>query len=772
MKVNHQMIEDDFETLFALVPDAACVLNEKGAFKVVNEKFAMIFNHKKEDFVEKTILDINLPEEETNNLQEILQSTMKGLVSDPRLMQVKAINGCCQKLEMRTKKILYGKKSAVLFIFQNLSKGLINSEQPQYPGSVKSNIREDIERTIASIFESSPDAITVSDVYGRLIICNQAALDLLGFSSKDEILVKSSLELISPTDHHRALQAMAQSLKTGYVKNLELTFMTKTGNPLPAECSINIIKDAAGTPILFVIITRDVTERKKAHEDLARSEERLKLTLEAVNDGIWDWDIPSGNAFFNPGYYTMLGYDPYEFPQNYANWKSKIHPDDVERVEREINEAIEKDKGYAIEFRMRAKSGGWRWILTRGKTVGWDSQRKPVRMVGTHKDITDRKLAQQVLSDSEEKHRRLFEESIDAIFLTDTETGKIVDCNTAASKLVGREKSELIGQHQSLIHPLTSNEKGFTKEFKEHVSNPALPVETQVITKTGETKYVSIKANVFELKGQKLIQGVFRDITDLKKANEKLLNLKEFDERIIDSLGDALLIVDPEDFTILNANRVAHEQLKLERKDMIGKTCYETTHSSSTPCEAPKHICPIRETKNTGKPVYVEHTHLDSQQNEVIVEISVYPVKNEQGKTVVVHIAKDITKRKIMERELKESETKFRTITNSVRDAIILVDDQTKVTYWNPAAETIFGYSVKEAIGKDVHELVVPPTMSQAGKDYIKIGVKAFAGTGLGNFTSGNVELVGLRKDGSRISRKNYLYRLYICMENGTLSES
>jgi len=101
-----------------------------------------------------------------------------------------------------------------------------------------------------------------------------------------------------------------------------------------------------------------------------------------------------------------------------------------------------------------------------------------------------------------------------------------------------------------------------------------------------------------------------------------------------------------------------------------------------------------------------------------------------------------------MERELKESEAKFRTITNSVRDAIVLVDDQAKVTYWNPAAEKILGYSNKEAIGKDVHQLVVPPTMSKVGKECIKIGVKAFAETGAGNFTVGNVELIGLRKDG------------------------
>ncbi len=243
--------------------------------------------------------------------------------------------------------------------------------------------------------------------------------------------------------------------------------------------------------------------------------------------------------------------------------------------------------------------------------------------------------------------------------------------------------------------------------------------------------------------------AVCNDITERKNAEEHLNNLKEFDERILDSLGDALLIIDPENFSILNANKISYEQLKCERKDLIGRTCYEATHSRSSPCEAPNDICPIREMVKTGKQVTVEHTHFNSQQNEVIVEISAFPVKNDQGKTVIIHIARDVTQKKLMERELKENEVKFRGITNSVRDAIILADDQAKVTHWNPAAEKIFGYSNKEAIGKDVHQLVVPSTMSKVGKECIKIGVKTFAETGEGSFMVGNVELIGLRKDGS-----------------------
>jgi PAS domain S-box-containing protein len=125
------------------------------------------------------------------------------------------------------------------------------------------------------------------------------------------------------------------------------------------------------------------------------SEERLRLTLEATNDGIWDWNIPTGAAVFSPRWYTMLDYEPYELPQTYDTWKRLVHPDDADRAAREIKEGIAKGKGYAIEIRMRTKSGGWRWILTRGGVVERDADGDPIRMVGTHTDITERKTTEQ-----------------------------------------------------------------------------------------------------------------------------------------------------------------------------------------------------------------------------------------------------------------------------------------------------------------------------------------------------------------------------------------
>ncbi|KQC08168.1 MAG: hypothetical protein APR62_05335 [Smithella sp. SDB] len=127
------------------------------------------------------------------------------------------------------------------------------------------------------------------------------------------------------------------------------------------------------------------------------------------------------------------------------------------------------------------------------------------------------------LRDSEDKWRRLFEESYDAIFVADSSTGEILDCNYAATALIGRSKKELIGQHQRILHPHKDSVEQFTETFQHHATDMQDQVlETQVITKDSTIKDVEIKASIINLGGRKVIQGAFRDITDRKIAQEKL----------------------------------------------------------------------------------------------------------------------------------------------------------------------------------------------------------------------------------------------------------
>jgi two-component system sensor kinase FixL len=135
------------------------------------------------------------------------------------------------------------------------------------------------------------------------------------------------------------------------------------------------------------------------------------------------------------------------------------------------------------------------------------------------KEIDVRKRVEEQLRRAEENYRTQFEGALDAIFVADAETGILVNCNPAATRLVGRKKAELIGQHQRILHPPYEIEGEFSKTYKEHLKEKqGQTIETQIITKTGMIRDVAINASLIEVGGKKLMQGIFRDITENKKA--------------------------------------------------------------------------------------------------------------------------------------------------------------------------------------------------------------------------------------------------------------
>jgi PAS domain S-box-containing protein len=172
----------------------------------------------------------------------------------------------------------------------------------------------------------------------------------------------------------------------------------------------------------FADVAWEVAKRKRTEAALIESEARYAVTLEAVNDGLWDWHVPSGRAFFSPLYYAMLGYEDGEFVASYVMWRGMIHPDDVDRVEKDLQKSVESGDGFNIELRLKMKSGRFRWVVTRGNAVERDADGKVLRMVGTLSDITDRKQAEryrglsaevlQILNESND-----FRESIHSILI-------------------------------------------------------------------------------------------------------------------------------------------------------------------------------------------------------------------------------------------------------------------------------------------------------------------------------------------------------------------
>ncbi|OUC14095.1 MAG: hypothetical protein B0A82_13830 [Alkalinema sp. CACIAM 70d] len=171
------------------------------------------------------------------------------------------------------------------------------------------------------------------------------------------------------------------------------------------ELEMRVQERTAELVAVNVALEKEIQERTAAEAALRASEERWQLAARGSNDGIWDWNIQGNQVFFSPGWKQMLGYEDDEIPNHLEEWSKRVHPQDSGRVHQAVQDHLaQKTPFYTHEFRMRCKDSSYKWILARGQAL-WDSQGQPIRMTGSHTDISDRKRAEMTLRQTAEREK-------------------------------------------------------------------------------------------------------------------------------------------------------------------------------------------------------------------------------------------------------------------------------------------------------------------------------------------------------------------------------
>ncbi len=286
-------------------------------------------------------------------------------------------------------------------------------------------------------------------------------------------------------------------------------------------------------------------------------------------------------------------------------------------------------------------------------------------------EVTDRKQKEAALRKKEEQYRLLFNSSNDAIFVSDLESGNFIEVNEIACQRLGYSKEELLK-----LSPLDISETEASVDaplFNPHKMENSLEEKRAIfevihITKDGRRIPEEINSHLFELEGRKVVLAVARDITERKQAEEKIRRQKEFLEITIESLTHPFYVIDTADYKIEMANSVARQG-----RDLGRITCYALTHKKDSPCQDNKFPCPLLEVKKNGKPVTVEHTHYDKNNETRYVEVHAYPIFNDNGDvTQMIEYTLDITERRRAEEALKESERNLRQA-NAAKDKFFAV---------------------------------------------------------------------------------------------------
>jgi PAS domain S-box-containing protein len=250
-----------------------------------------------------------------------------------------------------------------------------------------------------TLFESfarvSPVGIFRTDAGGNYIYVNQRWCDMAGIKSEDSFGA-GWLKAVHPQDRERISEEWYNCTREKKPFKSEYRLQQPDGTVTILLGQALAELGAKGEVVGYVGTATDITEQKGTVERLRESEERLRLSLEGSDVGVWDRDVQTGEIVSFRSWASILGYSEEEIELHTRMWERDLHPEDKEWVLKALSDHLEgKTDFYEAEYRMRSKSGEWRWILGRGKVIERDSGGKPLRAVGINMDVTKRKKAEE-----------------------------------------------------------------------------------------------------------------------------------------------------------------------------------------------------------------------------------------------------------------------------------------------------------------------------------------------------------------------------------------
>jgi PAS domain S-box-containing protein len=325
-------------------------------------------------------------------------------------------------------------------------------------------------------------------------------------------------------------------------------------------------------------------------------------------------------------------------------------------------------------------------------------------------EFPERKRMEEALLEREAQYRALFECSPDAILLADAETGNIVDANPAASRLLARSHEEIVGLHHSQIHPpqldAFSRQGFFRHSGDARGSGELLPIEHAILRPDGSEVPVEIMDQLVTIRGKQVLQGVFRDITARKRAEEALRESRNLLQAVLDTIPARVFWKDP-DLRYLGCNRPFARDAGVRSPDeIIGRDDYQMGWRE----QADLYRNDDRQVLESGKPkLNYEEPQTAPDGRGIWLRTNKVPLQNADGAVWgVLGTYEDITESKRAEMALRRNEERFRSIAEALPDVIYRLGPDGSVIYVSPSVQTVLGFTVEEALGQDFTRFVHP----------------------------------------------------------------
>lgn len=538
----------------------------------------------------------------------------------------------------------------------------------------------------------------------RFVYMSPTVETVTGYPPESWTDVRSWAEKIHPDDRTSALAACRREALAGRDHSFEYRLVREDGSIVWLRNLITVVK-SDDAPSIMLGFMFDVTRRKEAEQALAESEARWQFALEGAQDGVWDWDVPSGKVVYSQQLAAMLGYAPEEFGATLDEWKSRVHPDDLGPVMQAVEALLSgATRHYSSEHRLRCKDGSYKWILDRGMVVSRGPEAAPLRAIGTHTDISGLKQAQYDLQEYADWFDEAERVGNFASWIWDLDTGELRWSHHYYGLLGYAPGSvvpsvELFDRH---VHPQD------LPALRRARANPAPggqqpPHRHRLITADGRERWVEQSATLLQAApGARRYLGITRDVTEEMEAGKALRESEQRQRAITDASSDAVVLVDAEG-RIESFNLAAQRIFGYSEPEVLGRgitllmgeaaaSRHQAAYFAQEPSGPRNLVCERRRVAAYTK---------DRRRLRIEVTVSQLEVG---GQTKLLCIMTDLSSQEQAEEALRKSEVLYASVVGAMSEGIIVRDSQAQILSCNASASRILGIPIDELPGPTLLE--------------------------------------------------------------------